>query len=91
MYSSLNALVTSLHQQVTPLQVAHEGRCNAKTHYHNMKKTHLKSWEQSRRELLARVMAAFAEAGREYEAKKLAKEEREKQRELCRGLAEKVS
>lgn len=56
-----------------------------------MKKTYLKSWEQSRRELLARVMAAFAEAGREYEAKKLAKEEREKQRELCRGLAEKVS
>ena len=36
-------------------------------------------------------MAAFAEAGREYEAKKLAKEEREKQLELCRGLCEKVS
>ena len=56
-----------------------------------MKKTYLHSWEQSRRELLARIMAAFAEARMECEAKKLAKEEREKQLEVCRGLAEKVS
>lgn len=56
-----------------------------------MKKTYLKSWEQSRRELLTRVIAAFAEAGRAYEARKLAKEEREKQLEFCRGLCEKVS
>ena len=56
-----------------------------------MKKTYLMSWEQSRRELLARVMAAFAKAGKEYEAKKLAREERGKQLELCRELCEKVS
>ena len=73
------------------LQVAHESWRNAKMHYSNMKKTYLKSWEQSRRELLDRVMATFAEAGMEYEARKLAKEEREKQRELCRGLCDKVS
>lgn len=35
-------------------------------------------------------MAAFAEAEREYEAKKLTMEEREKQLELCRRLCEKV-
>ena len=74
-----------------PLQVAHESWCSAKTHYDNMKKTYLRSWEQSRRELLARVAAAFAEAGREYEAKKLAREERGRQLELCRELCEKVS
>ena len=55
-----------------------------------MKRTYLKSWERSKKELLARVMAAFAEAEREYEAKKLTMEEREKQLELCRRLCEKV-
>ena len=35
-------------------------------------------------------MATFAEAGREFETRKLVKEEKEKQLELCRGLCEKV-
>ena len=56
-----------------------------------MKRTHLKSWDESRRELLARVKAAFAEAESEFEARKVAKEERERQVELCRKLCEKVS
>ena len=38
-----------------------------------------------------RVEAAFAEAESEFEARKVAKEEREKQVELCSKLSEKVS
>lgn len=55
-----------------------------------MRSTHLKSWEQSRRELLARVVATFSETVREYEARQLAKQEREQQLKVCRELYNKV-
>ena len=72
------------------LQVAHESWCNVKQHHRRMKKTYLRCWEQSRRELLARVTAAFAEAEREYKVKQLEREEREQQLQLCKALFEKV-
>ena len=74
-----------------PWQVAHESWYCAKVHYSRMKKIYVRSWEQSRRELLVRVMAAFAEAEREFEARQLAKKEREQQLQLCRALYQKVS
>lgn len=69
----------------------HESWCNAKRHYHRMRKTYFKSWEQSKQELLGRIVTAFAEAERECEVRQLAREEREHQLQLCRELCEKVS
>ncbi len=71
--------------------VKHEEWSNASKYYQQQKKLILTEWAESKRALLVKAEATFAEAYEMIEAEKVKKEEKESQLQICNELYEKVS
>ena len=71
--------------------VKHEEWSNANKYFHQQKKLIITEWTESRRGLLLKAEAVFAEAFEMIEAEKCKKEEKERQLRICNELYEKVS